>query len=503
MSTLNKADLRSRTEEHIGMCTERNVMSNGLEYLANKNENGRCGKVVFELSSENLLGRGRISSVYRGRLYQENCNISVENLNKERYIDCAVKLVDINDEDAVELGILEACTLDYLKKAMDAEDLAGVVEYYGIAVFDHSLSEKELKSIQEGVGQLDTSRKGDLEYELVFMDTKPSPSDIKTMLGAGVRWAIVLKLYENGNTWSWSFKNSELMGAALFENWSKKLLNTLNKIHSLGVINNDIKPHNIMVTDNHGIRIGDFSTVVYSGDLLEQIEKVYGFSPKKLLAYGDMPGTIPYSAPELFGREYNVKTLSKVRLSTKSDDGTNKLVRTFGNSDLFSAGVTLFCLFISGKEPYHLIRNNVELLILAKKGKFLDWEMSHLTSRASLKKYSEPVLNQKSSFDSFQSGLSIDNDTLPTAKRDSCSTFNRASGEYSAEVASRKLVLHSSSETINSVLDSVPCTPKSPSPTNSKNQCPQLSYLDGSPVSESAYQLIKLLTSTDISARRL
>ncbi|KAJ2843226.1 hypothetical protein IWW36_005635 [Coemansia brasiliensis] len=45
--------------------------------------------------------------------------------------------------------------------------------------------------------------------------------------------------------------------------------------------------------------------------------------------------------------------------------------------DIYSLGVTLYTLFVSGREPYATVKSAVEQMLLASKGAFWEWEERH------------------------------------------------------------------------------------------------------------------------------
>ncbi|OMJ09711.1 SNF-related serine/threonine-protein kinase [Smittium culicis] len=293
-----------------------------------------------------ILGKGKISNVYHGYIYT---NPSINNSQKNNnYFNVALKVINSGDEDAFEAGIIEACILNYIFNICKTDVSRSIAKFFGVAISIDAPFNAELQNSNDSQTQY---------YQL------KTGTDIITELYSKKHdnWAIVLELYDNKNTWDWLESHPESMGQELFNRWSSQLSYSLSGLHSIGIIHNDIKPQNILVSSNLNAYLCDFSSSICSKDLCSYFENLYGFQISDFLAYADLAGTIAYSAPE---------TLSS---------GFNPFSQTPGNigiSDIFSLGVTLFCLFITGRNPYFNVKSNLELMILAKKGTFYSWELA-------------------------------------------------------------------------------------------------------------------------------
>ncbi|OMJ25247.1 putative serine/threonine-protein kinase KCC4 [Smittium culicis] len=293
-----------------------------------------------------VLGKGKISSVYQGYMY---LNPPTNNSQKnENYFNVALKVINSGDEDAFEAGIIEACILNYIFNICKTDVTRSIAKFYGIAI-----------SVD---APFNTENQNSNDTQPQFYQLKTGTDIITDLYSKKYdNWAIVLELYDNKNTWDWLESHPESMGHELFNRWSSQLNYSLSGLHSIGIIHNDIKPQNILVSSNLNAYICDFSSSICSKDLCSYFKDLYGFQISDFLAYGDIAGTIVYSAPETLSSGFNP---------------FNQTSGNIGTSDIFSLGVTLFCLFITGRNPYFDVKSNLELMILAKKGTFYSWELA-------------------------------------------------------------------------------------------------------------------------------
>ncbi|KAI8320763.1 hypothetical protein GQ54DRAFT_298438 [Martensiomyces pterosporus] len=83
------------------------------------------------------------------------------------------------------------------------------------------------------------------------------------------------------------------------------------------------------------------------------------FNPTSYPPYADFSGTIPYSAPEALSPALGTNPITS--------DALHRM-------DVYSLGVSLYSLFVSGREPYSTAKSGVEQMLLASKGAFWEWE---------------------------------------------------------------------------------------------------------------------------------
>ncbi|KAJ1964483.1 hypothetical protein GGI12_001403 [Dipsacomyces acuminosporus] len=116
-----------------------------------------------------------------------------------------------------------------------------------------------------------------------------------------------------------------------------------------------------MLLDRNGdVRLADFTATEFSSEALAAMRaECPEFDPNSYPPYADFCGTIPYSAPEALSPALGA--------NLKTKDAIHKM-------DIYSLGVSLYSLFVSGREPYASVKSSVEQMLFATKGAFWEWE---------------------------------------------------------------------------------------------------------------------------------
>ncbi|PVV03942.1 hypothetical protein BB560_001572 [Smittium megazygosporum] len=348
--------------------------------------------VSVNFHPDNFLGEGRVSRVYKGKLLPSQAQGYDQTLlENTKPIECAVKIIKVYDEDAFELGLTEACILDYLAYVHPLYHNSSFVNHYGIAYSD-----------------IDPFSSSDtLMTEDIIMPIERGSEVIKNAFQKKYAcWAIVLELYSEGNAWEYMENHKDLMGIDLFMSWTKQLSLALSDLHS--------------VSSNQNVYLCDFSAVQCSESILAEIESIYNISLKDFYTYGDLGATVTYSAPELLSSKFDPFT----GFNQDTNALNSTLLSSFGSSDIYSLGISFYVLFFSGRDPFYSVKNNIQLTILVKNGKFWEWEQNH------------PTKNLEHSLNSSEVDLTKKQRTFSIAPSGSLSSFNLHEGLNSASTMS-------------------------------------------------------------------
>ncbi|KAJ2055651.1 hypothetical protein GGH13_007775 [Coemansia sp. S155-1] len=280
-----------------------------------------------------VIGNGQYSTV---------CFATLERTGNRKQASsvCAIKIPHANNLDARELGLIEAAALAQLGPAPTA-----VVECFGLV----NLREAD----ERGVCPVRSW----------------AEAGAQAIAGGGGEWALVLEYCERGPCWQWMSENKAAMDAELFFLWARQLTLALIALRRAGLAHKDIKGHNMLLDRNGDIRLADFTAAQFSAQALATAQETCPeFDPASFPAYTDFSGTIPYSAPETL-----VASPTGNNAAALSADDLHK-------ADVYSLGVSLYTMFVSGREPYATVKSSVEQMLLAAKGAFWEWEERHSIS---------------------------------------------------------------------------------------------------------------------------
>ncbi|KAI9468338.1 hypothetical protein LPJ78_002555 [Coemansia sp. RSA 989] len=271
-----------------------------------------------------VLGTGQYSTVCLGLL---------DTGSNGESRPCAIKIPH-NNLDARELALIEAAGLWQAGSAPWTVGCMGIVNLGTIG--------EEAQGISE---------------------VQQWPAAASEAVAGKGEWALVLEYCDGGSCWSWMETNRLCMDAELFCTWTRQLAAALVALKAAGVAHMDIKPHNLLLTDDCSVRLADFTAAQFSAQTLETMQLTCpSFDAREYPPYTDFSGTIPYCAPEALAPN----ALAKAR----SSEELHKM-------DIYSLGVTLYTLFVSGREPYATVKSAVEQMLLASKGAFWEWEERH------------------------------------------------------------------------------------------------------------------------------
>ncbi|WOO84585.1 Serine/threonine-protein kinase stk11 [Vanrija pseudolonga] len=136
----------------------------------------------------------------------------------------------------------------------------------------------------------------------------------------------------------------DLVGPELWGRWAREAAEALEWVHSRGVVHADVKPSNLLLTDDLHLRLSDFGSSLL-------------IHPAHPPTDGVGLGTLPFSPPEL------VDPAAPFSFPI----------------DVFALGATLYQC-ITGREPYRGCRG-VEMIHHVRNGGLWDWEERERLSR--------------------------------------------------------------------------------------------------------------------------
>ncbi|KAJ2161767.1 hypothetical protein GGF46_001186 [Coemansia sp. RSA 552] len=274
-----------------------------------------------------VIGTGQYSTVCMGML-----ELPLPGGRAQREA-CAIKIPHANNLDARELGLIEAAAL------WQAGSAPQTVRCYGLV---------NLKAIDGPKGVCEVGLWPEVAAQAISGDGE---------------WALVLEYCEGGVCWSWMTEHRLRMDAELFFVWARQLATALVALKAAGMAHMDIKGHNMLLTRDGQIRLADFTAASFSAQAIEAMQQQCpGFDPLAYPPYMDFSGTIPYSAPEALAPGAYSKQ--------HGNDELHKM-------DIYALGVSLYTMFVGGREPYATVKSAVEQMLLASKGAFWEWEERH------------------------------------------------------------------------------------------------------------------------------
>ena len=166
---------------------------------------------------------------------------------------------------------------------------------------------------------------GNLKEKLLYQEFKILNSlgghtnivKVKGLFHEKKRYKIVQEYCKSGDLYDYIYKKGLALKVEDAQCFFYQLINAIDYLHKHNIVHRDIKPKNILITDNNILKICDF-------DFAKRIKK-----DEPLIAY---VGTKGYSAPEVFhGEGYDGK-----------------------KNDIWSCGVVLYNMLTNNSWPYDI-----------------------------------------------------------------------------------------------------------------------------------------------------
>lgn len=239
------------------------------------------------VTRQNLLGSGIYSSVYKGKFFDK--------MSGKNQV-CALKVPNANDSIAQSNSIVE---YSFLKKIEEWKACTHIIRAFGVKLVDNN------------------------------SNIPGYPSSV----------AILMEYCPYGNLFDYIVKNGPRISLVRRINFCLEIAGAVSALqdrNDVAIIHHDIKPHNVLLTENFNCKLADFgnASFILPGEKLED-------------AIGK--GTQSYTAPEILegtaGGSYDL------------------------SSDIYSLGCTFYSV-LTGKEPFCNVRNAAHQLWYIRKGFF-------------------------------------------------------------------------------------------------------------------------------------
>ncbi|KAF9116279.1 hypothetical protein BGX27_003872 [Mortierella sp. AM989] len=163
------------------------------------------------------------------------------------------------------------------------------------------------------------------------------------------KWALILEYCQQGSMWDWIRQNPEKVGFRQWLTWAIQLLQAVDYIHEAGLVHHDIKPHNILLDSSLDAKLSDFGAGRFLGADPNDMDASLS-SATFMLEEGHGRGTPPYAAPEMFASAADARYSQSI--------------------DIYSLGISLYVIGLTAQEPFHKVKNPMEMIIWIKKGGF-------------------------------------------------------------------------------------------------------------------------------------
>jgi hypothetical protein len=259
--------------------------------------------VPLEVSFDrkNRIGEGRGSQVYKGTLSAKNTMVVVKKI--------------LNNDEAITSAKAEVAVLHRVRQNGGHSN---IMKLLGVQLGNNNCYELSTKSLDN-------------------VDSLPV-----SVSNTHIIQSLVLPMYSMGTLMEYIQNHNDTVGLTQWTKWAQQSANALSFLHSNHIIHHDIKPHNMFITSDLDIVIGDFGDSILLPETDEDPTLIDGLGR----------GTLPYSAPELLHFPFQPYSYP---------------------IDVYSLGVSLWVIGILGTDPFASIKNSVELTVLIRGGQFFNY----------------------------------------------------------------------------------------------------------------------------------
>ncbi|KAF9344282.1 hypothetical protein BGX26_004580, partial [Mortierella sp. AD094] len=301
----------------------------------------------LDCSKANLLGHGRHAEVYKAFIHPSSAPMRQYLLSRKAMRGMTCKDVFLQTKEATNDTNAFVCAAKCLSVSADSQS-AGLEEAEILRrLHSHKAHHPGRQYLVDYFGLYDQATKRGISTTDSVNHDLAIRSEIQDS-----KWILLLEYCQQGSMWDWIRQNPEKVGFRQWLTWALQLLQAVDCIHEAGLVHHDIKPHNILLDSSLDAKLSDFGAGRFLSTNADDMKSIDTSSSATtfMLEEGHGRGTPPYAAPEMFASAADAR---------------------YGQGiDIYSLGISLYVIGLTAQEPFHKVKNPMEMIIWIKKGGF-------------------------------------------------------------------------------------------------------------------------------------